>query len=134
MTIYRSETFTAGTLTASEQWDTTAGTYTRTQNGTTVETRALTPAETAALAARETADTAQANRETLTAALAANIATLLTSVTALNGITALTNATINANPAAVIKDLAREAKTIARQTIRLARLVGNTLDSADTGS
>jgi hypothetical protein len=63
-----------------------------------------------------------------------NIDTLLASVVALNAITALSNATINANPAAVIKDLTREVKTVARQAIRLARLATNSTLTADSGT
>lgn len=61
------------------------------------------------------------------------IATLLATVEALNAITALTNADINSNPAAVIKDVVREVKTVARQTIRLARLRVAAFDTGDTG-
>jgi len=61
------------------------------------------------------------------------IAKLELVVTNLNLITNMTNATINNNPAAVIKDLARECKTIARQAIREARLTSGELDSASTG-
>jgi len=55
-------------------------------------------------------------------------------VEALNAITALTNADINANPAAIIKDLARECKTIARQANREARLTSGRTESTDTGT
>jgi hypothetical protein len=54
-------------------------------------------------------------------------------VEALNALTALTNATINQNPAAIIKDLARECKTIARQANREARLTSGRTESTDTG-
>ncbi len=64
----------------------------------------------------------------------ASIATLLATVAALNELTARTNADINTNPAAAIKDVAREVKTCARQTLRLARLTVAAFDSADTGS
>lgn len=78
--------------------------------------------------------TVDVNTATLKSEVAANIATLLASVTALNNITALTNATINANPAATIKDVARETKTVARQAIRIARLLVGQLDTTDSGS
>jgi len=55
-------------------------------------------------------------------------------VEALNAITAMTNADINANPAAIIKDLARECKTIARQANREARLTSGRTESTDTGT
>jgi hypothetical protein len=55
-------------------------------------------------------------------------------VEALNALTALTNATINQNPAAIIKDLARECKTIARQANREARLTSGSTESTFTGT
>jgi len=77
--------------------------------------------------------TAQANQATITTESYANVDKLIAAVEALNVITAMTNAEINANPAAVIKDLAREAKTIARQVNHGARTVSGRLDSTDTG-
>lgn len=62
-----------------------------------------------------------------------HIASLLAVVTALNEITDLTNAEINDNPAAVLKDVARECKTIARQTARIARLVVGAFDDDEVG-
>lgn len=72
-------------------------------------------------------------RRKLQADLDARLDTLLAVVAALNALTALTNAEINQNPAAVIKDLARECKTITRQTVRLARLMVGAFDNADVG-
>lgn len=80
------------------------------------------------------ADVETGNAATLTADAVQNIEALLASVVVLNGITAMTNATINGNPAAVIKDLVRECKTIARQTVRIARLVTGSTLSADVGT
>ncbi|WP_396935239.1 hypothetical protein [Mycolicibacterium sp.] len=45
-----------------------------------------------------------------------------------------TNSNINQNPAARIKTLARAQKRAAGDIMRLARLAGGLLDSADTGS
>lgn len=59
---------------------------------------------------------------------------LLATIAVLNTITARTNAEINANPAATIKDVAREVKTVARQTVRLTLLAVDKFDDADTGS
>jgi len=59
---------------------------------------------------------------------------LVAVVEALNALTALTNAEINANPAAVIKDLARECKTIARVANREARITSGRTESTDTGT
>jgi len=84
-------------------------------------------------AAESTARIEQANYATLQTEIATNINTLLASVTALNEITARTNATINANPATAIKDLTREVKTVARQAIRIARVVSNQLATTDSG-
>jgi len=76
--------------------------------------------------------------ETLQAAMRADvntqIATLLATVEALNAITATANATINANPAAAIKDLTREVKTVARQLVRVSRLIVAAFDTGDTGT
>lgn len=113
--------------------DTATDTFQRTVelvNGVPTVVWTQRPWTTEELAAR----TAFANQATLTTQVADNIATLLTSVTALNEITARTNATINANPAATIKDLTRELKTVARQTIRVARLVARQLDTTDSGT
>ena len=51
----------------------------------------------------------------------------------LNALTDMTNAEINANPAAIIKDLARECKTIARQANREARLTSDRTEDTYTG-
>jgi len=58
---------------------------------------------------------------------------LLVSIDNLRAIIDLTNAEINANPAAVIKDVAREARTTAHQTVRIARLMVGAFDSTDVG-
>lgn len=132
MTIYRNETYADGAVVATEAWDTVLGTYTRT--GTNPTSRPLTPTEVSVLAAREASELADTNLNTLTADVAKNIATLLTSVTALNTLTAVPNATINASPASYIKDAARECKTVARQTIRLARIIAKQLNTTDSGT
>jgi hypothetical protein len=59
---------------------------------------------------------------------------LVAVVEALNLLTAMTNADINANPAAIIKDLARECKTIARVANREARMTSGRTESTDTGT
>lgn len=59
---------------------------------------------------------------------------LVAVVEALNLITAMTNADINANPAAIIKDLARECKTIARVANREARLTSGRTEDTHTGT
>jgi len=59
---------------------------------------------------------------------------LVAVVEALNLITSMTNADINQNPAAIIKDLARECKTIARVVNREARITSGRTESTDTGT
>ena len=74
------------------------------------------------------------NAATLMAEIQTNIDTLMLTIENLNAITNLTNAEINANPAATMKDVAREAKTIARQTVRIAKVFVGDLDDTDSGS
>lgn len=69
----------------------------------------------------------------LQATVAEHIATLLETIVILNAITDLTNATINTNPAAVIKDLTRAVKAVTRQSLRLSRLVIGAFDNAAVG-
>jgi hypothetical protein len=88
--------------------------------------RPWTPEE---LASREAA----ANTTQMVALSDPAVDKLIAVVEALNTITAMTNATINANPAAVIKDLARECKTIARQLNHETRLTSGRTESTDTG-
>jgi hypothetical protein len=64
-------------------------------------------------------------------AATAAIDVLRETIDELDAITAMTNAQINQNPAAVIKDLTREVKTVTRQTLRLARLVVGAFDVDD---
>src|SRR5580765_1731282 len=84
-------------------------------------------------AAELEANEAQANTTQLVAESDESVDKLVLVVEALNALPALTNATINANPAAIIKDLARECKTIARQANREARLTSGRTESTDTG-
>lgn len=88
--------------------------------------RPLSPTE---LADREGA----ANTDEMTAESGLSVDKLLATITALNAITDMTNASINSNPAAVIKSLTRECKTIARQLNREARFTSGRMDSTDTG-
>ena len=81
------------------------------------------------LAARE----ASANTTQMVAEQDESVDKLVAVVEALNVITAMTNADINANPAAIIKDLARECKTIARVANREARITSGRTESTDTG-
>jgi len=81
-----------------------------------------------------TANEASANTAQLVDESDESVDKLVLVVEALNAITDMTNADINANPAAVIKDLARECKTIARQANREARLTSGRTESTDTGT
>jgi len=89
--------------------------------------RPWTPDE---LAARE----GQANTTQMVAEQDESVDKLVLVVENLNALTALTNAEINANPAAIIKDLARECKTIARVANREARMTSGRTESTDTGT
>ena len=77
---------------------------------------------------------AQANTTQMVAESDEAVDKLVLVVEALNAITALTNAEINQNAAAVIKDLAHECKTIARQANREARLTSGRTESTHTGT
>lgn len=86
--------------------------------------RAKTPTE---LDAEATA----ANSDTLRTQVRDSIATLRTSIDSLQAITDKANNQINA---ADTKDVAREARRIARQVIALSRLLVGALESSDTGT
>jgi hypothetical protein len=77
---------------------------------------------------------ASANTTQMIAEQDESVDKLVAVVEALNALTALTNAEINANPAAIIKDLARECKTIARVANREARITSGRTESTDTGT
>jgi len=80
------------------------------------------------------ADEATANTAQMVAEQDESVDKLVAVVENLNLITALTNAEINANPAAIIKDVARELKTVARVANREARMTSGRTESADTGT
>jgi len=80
------------------------------------------------------AQDADANTTQMVAESDESVDKLVLVVEALNALTDMTNADINANPAAIIKDLARECKTIARQANREARLTSGRTESTDTGT
>jgi hypothetical protein len=128
--IYTDETYGPDGLTEQVVYDTTAQTVTTTPPG---DTRPMTPDEAATFAARDQTATAQTNTTQMVAESDEAVDKLVLVVENLNALTDLTNADINANPAAVIKDLARECKTIARQANREARLTSGRTESTDTG-
>lgn len=74
------------------------------------------------------------NRDTLMADIEANIATLKGEIDKLNVIINTANSTINASPAAYIKDTARSAKSIAHNTVRIAKVIVNDLEDTHTGA
>lgn len=92
-----------------------------------VETRPATTHEAAAL----TNSLRRDNSGTLTTQVGADISVLLASIEALKVIYNKTNATIGP---ADTKDVAREARRIARQVIALSRLVSKQVDTIDTGT
>lgn len=73
------------------------------------------------------------NRAKLKADAVAQVVILINAVTELNAITALDNNVIRDNPAPTIKTLTRICKTVARQAIRVAKLVTDDTLSVDTG-
>jgi len=113
-----------------EVWDLDTSTYTRTVAGDLVEERPMTVEE---LALYGPPLEALANEAQLVSESDEAVDKLVLVVEALNALTDMTNAEINQNPAAVIKDLARECKTIARQANREARLTSSRTESTDTG-
>jgi hypothetical protein len=127
MPTYVNETYDpAGVVVASETIDTEAGSVTYDPPRDGVTTRPLTSGELAGITDEESTTQMVAQSD-------GAVDKLVLVVENLNALTALTNADINANPAAIIKDLARECKTIARQANREARLTSGRTESTDTG-
>jgi Na+/alanine symporter len=119
-----------------EFWDDTTRLYT-TWNAAGVQTsqRAYTPAEAGAADAAAAAATARTNEATLVEQLRLTIDALITSRATLKA-TVLdpTNATINSNPAAVIKAVAKAVRDDEQTLLRLCRVIARQLDSTDTGA
>lgn len=90
--------------------------------------------ESDAIAAAQGYMEATDNERLLAQGIRDNIVALKGVIAAVNAILDLTNAEINNSPAPVIKDLARELKTCARQTIRVAKVVGHDLGDLDLGT
>ena len=80
------------------------------------------------------AQAAQANTTQMVEEQDESVDKLVLVVENLNALTDMTNAEINANPAAIIKDLAREVKTVARVANREARMTSGRTESTDTGA
>jgi hypothetical protein len=115
-------------------FDTVAHTVTTTVDGGTPEVRPMTPAEAAHGDMLTVGTTAQANVAQMTVEQDESVDKLVAVVEALNLITDMTNAEINANPAAIIKDVARELKTVARVANREARITSGRTEDTHTGT
>lgn len=98
-------------------------------DGKPTEVHTVRPWTQAELDAQEAAN----NTQEMVASSDPAVDKLVAVITALNAITDMTNANINANPAAIIKNLTRECKTIARQLNHEARLTSGRTESTDTG-
>jgi hypothetical protein len=131
--LYVDETFGPDGLVERIEYDTDADTVTTTVPPEGPETRPMTPEEIVEFTQREEAEVASVNTAEIVAESDPAVDKLIAVVEALNTITSLSNATINANPAAVIKDVARELKTVARQLNHEVRLTAGRLESTDTG-
>ena len=114
-------------------YDLDTETVTVTVDGDVTETRPMTADEIEQYGYVQANEVASVNTAQMVAESDEAVDKLVLVVEALNLLTDMTNAEINANPAAVIKDLARECKTIARQANREARLTSGRTESTDTG-
>jgi len=129
MTIYHDEIIENGVVIYATIYDTDTSTATVEENGSVVETRPFTATEQE----RFDAVLGEKNVHQMEQESGEAVDKLLLVVENLNAITDLTNSEINANPAAIIKDLARECKTIARQANREARLTSGRTEDTYTG-
>jgi len=129
MTIYHDEIIENGVVIYATIYDTDTSTATVEENGSVVETRPFTATEQE----RFDAVLGEKNVHQMEQESGEAVDKLLLVVENLNAITDLTNSEINANPAAIIKDLARECKTIARQAYREARLTSGRTEDTYTG-
>ena len=132
--IHRSESLDIGTgkITVVE-YDTTAQTVTTTVGTDEPVTRPMTPEEIQYYDGLDQMQINAANTNEMVAESDTSVDKLIAVINALNAITDMTNASINANPAAVIKSLTRECKTIARQVNREARMTSGRTEDTDTG-
>lgn len=109
-------------------FDDESRTYTPVVDAADLPPRPYTPEENAAADARALA---AANREALRAGMRADIDTLLTATVNLRAVIDKTNSTLGP---ADTKAVARESRSIARILIRVLRVVGDVLDSTDSGT
>lgn len=104
-------------------------------DGTTATlTRAYTAVELLVKAGRVAQATAGTNGATLRAQATVAIAALLADRTAVQGLSATANATINANPAAYVKGVANALDRTDKYLVQVIRLVSGLLDTADSGN
>jgi len=129
MTIYRDEIIEAGAVVYATIYDTETSTATVEDHGSVVETRPFTVTE------QERFDLmlGEKNRHKMEDESGEAVDKLVLVVENLNAITDMTNSEINANPAAIIKDVARELKTVARQANREARITSGRTEDTYTG-
>lgn len=119
------EVYVAGVV--RERWDDTTRTYTAfNASGVQISSRPYTAAENTQANAEAVNQTAQTNKVTLLTDAKADLAVLDSSVTALNVVIAKANNTIAGGDT---KQVAQEARSIARATKRLVRLITESLDA-----
>jgi hypothetical protein len=132
--IHRSENLNAETgVVTIEEVDTTAQTVTTTVGANDPEVRPMTAEEIAMYVEVDANYLHEANTAEMVASSDPAVDKLIATINKLNTITAMTNASINANVAPILKDLARECKTIARQLNHEARLTSGRTEDTDTG-
>ena len=114
-------------------WDLDTSTVTVTVDGVVTVQRPMSPAEITYWQPHAATREAEANVSKMTTESAEAVDKLILVIENLNAITAMTNASINQNPAATIKAVARELKTVARQVNREARMTSGETDDTYTG-
>ena len=97
-------------------------------------TRPYTAEENATVDAAIQAAVLDANRKALLDGLKAVIDAAVARQADVQTVLDTTNSTINGSPASYLKTIARATKRQDRAIIRLARLAGNLVSSADTGT
>ena len=124
---------TTGRVT-SDHDDTTRTVTTYDETGAVTSTRPYTAEENAAADAAIQAAVLDANRKALLDGLKAVIDAAVARQADVQTVLDTTNSTINGSPASYLKTIARATKRQDRTIIRLARLAGNPVSSADTGT
>ena len=104
------------------------------ESGAVTSTRPYTSDENATADAAIQATVLDANRTALLEGLTAVIDTAVARQANVQTVLDATNSTINGSPASYLKTIARATRRQDRAIIRLARLAGNIVLSADTGT